>query len=124
MVWLPIQPSAAVGMFLLLQERKTSIANLSGSGVLMRHTVRVFVFVLSLSGPCMAATAPMGTTPPDIPKMADEFAKKMNLVGPVVCTPAAIDGPRFVCMAPVNPGVTVAPTGFFCAPDTGCWVPP
>src|SRR5438105_2272514 len=93
----------------------------------MKHVVLVFTAVLLLSGFCLAAIALSSTTTTpttDIPKLADDFAKKMALVGPVVCTPTAIDGPRFVCMTPVNPGVTVAPTSFFCAPDAGCWVPP
>jgi len=61
---------------------------------------------------------------PDIPTMAQEFAKSMALHGAVVCTATPLPGyDVWACTAALEPGVTMTPTGFLCHADAGCWAP-
>jgi hypothetical protein len=61
-----------------------------------------------------STTTPATPTAADVTKVASTFAAKMVLLPDVICYDQPFVGGWHFCQAPVNPGITTAPTGFLC----------
>lgn len=68
------------------------------------------------TSPPLAATTP---TTGDIPKLAVEFAKKVEMVDLGVCTPKPVSGTKYVCAAVPVRGAGLTPSPVICDSELG-----